>query len=270
MSKDAYWFKHDANALSDLKIEALVLRYGMAGYGMFWAIIETLREAECYQLPRKSYVWSALAKKMLATPEQVEEFVTACIDEFELFSDGDGYFYSPSLMRRMDKWDEIKGKRAEAGRQGGIAKAANAKQNEANAKQSLARRGEEMIGEEKILLERDAVFDTLRNIVSGLLPSTAWPNASDQDAALHRIAKMIRDTQPSTPIDSPEEFARLSMQTYSALKRAGKSDYWKNASFEPIAIERRFGDVVTEMAKRYQQDENEQRGVDALRRMGKL
>ena len=42
MAKDAYYFSHDANARLDPKNQAMICKYGMAGYGMYWIIIEML------------------------------------------------------------------------------------------------------------------------------------------------------------------------------------------------------------------------------------
>lgn len=81
---------------------------------------------------------------------------------------------------------------------------------------------------------------------------------------------MTRDTQPTTPIETPEDFAKISVATYVAMKRNARSDYWKTASFEPKAIKRRFGDVVTEMAKQHRLDQEDEVGMAALRRMGKI
>jgi len=45
MSKDAYYFSHDANAQDDEKILDLRADYGWEGYGLFWAVIEEIAMA---------------------------------------------------------------------------------------------------------------------------------------------------------------------------------------------------------------------------------
>lgn len=40
MAKDAYWFRHDSNASTDPKMMRLTAKYGCAGYGAFWRVIE--------------------------------------------------------------------------------------------------------------------------------------------------------------------------------------------------------------------------------------
>ena len=36
------WFKHDTNALQDAKIEKLVMKYGLEGYGLYFACVELI------------------------------------------------------------------------------------------------------------------------------------------------------------------------------------------------------------------------------------
>lgn len=40
--KEREWFKHDYSAASDLRIVALRSRFGMRGYGIYWALIEAM------------------------------------------------------------------------------------------------------------------------------------------------------------------------------------------------------------------------------------
>ena len=51
MKKDAYYFSHDANAQDDPKCMVLIDQLGMEGYGIFWALIEKLRNESNYKLP---------------------------------------------------------------------------------------------------------------------------------------------------------------------------------------------------------------------------
>lgn len=46
MSKESYYFSHDYNARSDEKIVKLLKDEGWIGYGLYWAIVEKLHEAE--------------------------------------------------------------------------------------------------------------------------------------------------------------------------------------------------------------------------------
>ena len=121
MTKDAYYFRHDANARHDHAIKEVIRKYGMDGYGKYWVIIENLREASGYKLQYKSSVLNSLADDMRCKTKDVEEFIKYLVsDDIGLLIDtdkngGQNYFYSMSLMRRMNHLDSIREKRSKAG-----------------------------------------------------------------------------------------------------------------------------------------------------------
>ena len=45
-SKETFYFSHDYNARSDIKIKKLIVKHGYEGYGIFWALIEDLYQNE--------------------------------------------------------------------------------------------------------------------------------------------------------------------------------------------------------------------------------
>ncbi len=106
--KDARYFSHDSNARHDPKIQALIKKYKVEGYGRFWMIIETMRETTGYKIKQKKYVLESFAEQMQCTVEEVKTFIKDCIDEFELFIQDDGFFYSESLIERMTKLDYLR------------------------------------------------------------------------------------------------------------------------------------------------------------------
>lgn len=115
MSKDAYYFSHDSNAHKDPKILKLRAKYGWEGYGIYWAIIETLRE-------QNNYKWLSNDKALLsysfANGEPlINDVLNYCI-EIELLIDDGEYIYSESLLTRMNVWEEKRKKRSEAGKKG--------------------------------------------------------------------------------------------------------------------------------------------------------
>lgn len=105
MGKDAYYFSHDSNARHDPKILALRSVYGCEGYGWYWIIVEMLREQEDYCIKINKYTWNALAMQMQCNADAAKKFVMDCINEFELFETDGDYFWSESLLRRMEKKD---------------------------------------------------------------------------------------------------------------------------------------------------------------------
>ena len=68
-------------------------------------------DARIKRLPIKTNI-----AKIKIDPEKLKEFISDCIEEFELFdSDAEEkYFWSPSLLRRMRAYEEVINKRREA------------------------------------------------------------------------------------------------------------------------------------------------------------
>lgn len=136
MGKDAYYFSHDANAHTDPKILKLRMALGWEGYGIYWAIIENLRNQETYSICESEFMFLTLS---LAIDEaKLKQMLSKCL-EVNLLEIVDGKVLSPSLLRRMERADEIRNKRKIAGAKGGKAKA-NAK---ATLKQNPSIKGKE-------------------------------------------------------------------------------------------------------------------------------
>ena len=114
--KEAYYFSHDSNSRSDEKIIRVRAKYGAAGYGVFFMIVEMLREANAYQLLQG---FQAIAYEVHEDQKMIEDIVL----NFGLFEFNEKYFWSESLKSRMLKKEEITKKRQEAGKKGGLAKA---------------------------------------------------------------------------------------------------------------------------------------------------
>lgn len=94
--KDAYYFSHDSNAKDDPKCVLLIEQLGMEGYGIFWVLIETLRDQPEYKYPLA--LIPALARRYNTTTEKIKTVVM----QYGLFEIADEeFFYSDSLNRRM-------------------------------------------------------------------------------------------------------------------------------------------------------------------------
>jgi len=129
MSKDAYYFSHDANARNDQKILEIRMKYGMRGYGIYFGIIEMMREANLYQCLSNCL---SIAYELREPIEDVIDIVKN-YDLFELSSDGT-FFFSKSFKNRMKVFEDKRNKRIKAGRKGGIA---SVKQRSSNAQAML-------------------------------------------------------------------------------------------------------------------------------------
>ena len=157
MTKDAYYFSHDANARNDQKLLAVRIKYGMRGYGIYFGIIEIMREANAYLLPSN---YETIAYDLR---EPVED-IKSIIHDFGLFktSDNGKSFHSESLKRRMEHLEDIRVKRIEAGRKGGLSKSL------ANAKQMSSSKGKESKGKESNNTEPSALeFLSYFNLKTG-------------------------------------------------------------------------------------------------------
>ncbi len=116
MSKETYYFSHDSNAITDTKILNMRADYGLEGYGLFWAIIEMLRNEEDYKLELDKNTYRAI-KTLTNTDIDIEKYIKDCINDYQLFMIQDNKFYSNSLLRRMsekDKKSEIAREKANA------------------------------------------------------------------------------------------------------------------------------------------------------------
>jgi hypothetical protein len=108
---DSCYFSHDANAKDDFKIMLLIEEMGLEGYGIFWVLIETLREQQGYKYPIR--LLSVIARKYNTTLAKVE----AVVARYQLFViEDDCFFYSKSLIRRMQPLERAREQRVIAGK----------------------------------------------------------------------------------------------------------------------------------------------------------
>jgi len=102
--KDAFYFSHDSNARHDPKIVKMLTKYPM-GYQWYFMIIEILREQDGYRYPLDEYSENAIAYELHIESEKVKQFLHDCIFSFGLLSQDENYFWSESLLSRMEALD---------------------------------------------------------------------------------------------------------------------------------------------------------------------
>lgn len=103
--KDAYYFPHDSNAKDDPKCVLLIDQLGLEGYGIFWMLIETLRDQPDYKYPLN--LLPALARRYNTTAEKVGTVVRS----YDLFViEDDTIFFSESLIGRMIPFENKRAK----------------------------------------------------------------------------------------------------------------------------------------------------------------
>jgi hypothetical protein len=167
--KDAYYFSHDSNAKDDPKCVLLIEQLGPEGYGIFWILVEMLREQPGYKCPLK--LIPALSRRYNTTSEKM----STVIKGYELFTiTDDMFFYSESLIRRMELWEN----RREQARLAGVASAQKRLEQKNNStivqpafNGSSTKKGKEKKRKEK--KEKENTYTTLFDIFWTEYPRTS-------------------------------------------------------------------------------------------------
>lgn len=93
--KDTFYFQHDYNTRTDIKIKRLIAKLGYRGYGVFWAIVEDLYN-NANALPTD---YESIAFDL----REDSDFVKTVINDFELFVVDGNIFSSISIERRLEE-----------------------------------------------------------------------------------------------------------------------------------------------------------------------
>jgi hypothetical protein len=95
MGGETFYFSHDYNARNDEKIRKLLKRHGMAGYGIYWAIVEDLyNNGNSLEADFESIAYDMRAEY---------DIVKSVIRDFGLFVFENGSFGSLSIERRLEE-----------------------------------------------------------------------------------------------------------------------------------------------------------------------
>lgn len=113
--KDAYYFSHDSSASRDIKMLKLKHKHGWQGIGLFWAIVETLRESTDYQFQSDEASIELLSTILGIDYPTLNNVIETCYT-VGLFENNGTYFYSNSLNERMSEMN----KRRETGHKNGV------------------------------------------------------------------------------------------------------------------------------------------------------
>ena len=110
MDKDAYYFPHFSNARHDRKVKRLIKELGVEGYGVFFMLLEVLREQLDYRYPIDDI---DLLADEFGTSEQK---VRVVICNYKLFIlDEENNFFSPKFIEFMQPYLKMKDQRKLAG-----------------------------------------------------------------------------------------------------------------------------------------------------------
>ena len=97
--KQNFYFKHDAPSATNLKLAKLLQKEGARGYGVYWLLIELLRLQTDFSLPVTET--AGLVSRLGYTQKTV---VVRVIENYDLFSEENGMFFSVGLIKRMENF----------------------------------------------------------------------------------------------------------------------------------------------------------------------
>ena len=110
--KESFYFSHDSNARNDVKILKLRRNLGLEGYGIYWCIVETLRDSQNYTLPK-----SCIEDISFALNVSTDK-VSSVINDYDLFIVDEDSFFSERLVRSMEQYKALKEKKSRSGKEG--------------------------------------------------------------------------------------------------------------------------------------------------------
>ena len=125
--KKTNYFSHDSNARNDDKILAVRMKFGAEGYGIYFMLLERLREDSKYMSIRD---YNMIAFDFRTSVDKIKSIV----EDFGLFifTEDGKYFYSENFNERMSVKDEKAEKLSIAGRKGMAIRYAKKQQNDNN------------------------------------------------------------------------------------------------------------------------------------------
>jgi hypothetical protein len=114
MKKDAYYFPHFSNARNDSKILKLRRVMGIEGYGMYFLLLEVLRDQTDFKMSIESledlaYEWHTSKEKLASV-----------VANFELFQIDNNNFFSPKFNEYLQPYLEGKRRNSLNGAKGNL------------------------------------------------------------------------------------------------------------------------------------------------------
>lgn len=107
------YIPHPSNCSKSSMITTLLIEEGHAAYGIYWMVLELLRDCPEYRIGNnpKSIAWSIHCTDL--------DLVARVLKNYGLFDvDADGLLFSPWLLDQMSSYDDKKRRLQEAGRRG--------------------------------------------------------------------------------------------------------------------------------------------------------
>lgn len=117
--KDAFYFPHYSNARNDRKLKRVIKSLGVEGYGIYFMLLEVLRDQTEFRYPMADI--DLLADEFGTS----EAKVAAVIRNFDLFNiDDEQSFFSINLIKYLEPMFRMRDQRSVAGKASGEARRA--------------------------------------------------------------------------------------------------------------------------------------------------
>ena len=97
------FFSHDLHGRNDGKLQTVLMKHGLKGIGAFWCIVEMLYENE-------GYLMRTECERIAFELRTDIDFISCIIYDFNLFEIDDEYFYSNSVLKRLNLINEKRDK----------------------------------------------------------------------------------------------------------------------------------------------------------------
>jgi hypothetical protein len=110
--KESFYFSHDSNARNDVKVLKLRRNLGLEGYGIYWCIIEILRDSPGYTLSMNNIEDISFSLNI------ENDKVLTVIKNFDLFIIEEENFFSERLLRSMEQYKALKERKSQSGKNG--------------------------------------------------------------------------------------------------------------------------------------------------------
>ena len=113
------WFKHEAEAHTNMKLQALIDKLGISGYGYYWACVELVASqgGDGFIVVKDKH-WEQHLKKMLnIEPDDQKQYLVelARLNLIDRESLKKGNLYIPKLEERCDEYMEKKKRKEKVG-----------------------------------------------------------------------------------------------------------------------------------------------------------
>lgn len=229
------WFEHDSNALHDAKIEKLIMKFGIEGYGLYFACIEIIAseltsDNITFELEHDAEI---LAHKFKVDTLRVEEIMKYCV-KLGLFQ------YSVETKR--------------------IVCYKLATRLDISMSQNIEFKKMLSNGNFKKLLESNSTREEKKAIVladndkalkkwlrDGFLKLNDLHFSNYQKEAI-AITGLIKKAKNIAGKGDLQDFLRGMVKAFIEKKRTARTEYWKGAPLLPSALNQRW-DQVYELAR---------------------